>query len=166
MNKRGNALVIVLIVVGVLALAGGIYYYSRPKTSGDLQRDFMKPDASDVEMESGGNEVTERDRYIEYTPEGYEIYKNIRRVLFFYANWCPTCRPADADFMKNETKIPEDVVVIRVNYNDSDTDNNEKELAEFYSVTYQHTFVQIDGDGNEITKWNGGQVADLLKNIK
>ena len=30
-----------------------------------------------------------------------------RRVLFFYANWCPTCRPADADFTNHVEKFPQ-----------------------------------------------------------
>ena len=41
-----------------------------------------------------------------------------------------------------------------------------KELAQKYSITYQHTFVQIDAEGKEITKWNGGKIDELLTNIK
>ena len=42
----------------------------------------------------------------------------------------------------------------------------EKDLAKKYAITYQHTFVQIDGLGKEVTKWNGGKTDDLLTNIK
>ena len=87
-------------------------------------------------------------------------------MLFFYASWCPTCRPADADFAKNESLLPEDVRLIRVNYNEGDTDDDEDTLADKYNVTYQHTFVQIDEEDNIVTKWNGGQTAQLLKNLK
>lgn len=105
-------------------------------------------------------------RYVEFSPEAFSSANNKRRVLFFYASWCPTCRPADANFNANLNKIPEDVVVIRVNYNDPETDSAEKDLAKQYEITYQHTFVQIDTDGNEVTKWNGGQIEELLENIK
>lgn len=91
---------------------------------------------------------------------------NTKRVLFFYASWCPTCKPADAAFSNNVEKIPAGVSLIRVNYNDNETDDEEKALAKKYGVTYQHTFVQLDAKGNQVTKWNGGQIAELVSNIK
>jgi len=108
----------------------------------------------------------ENQKYIEYiNPQSLET-KNIKRILFFYANWCPTCIPVDKEFRENEAKFPKDVVIIRVNYNDPDTDNNERELVRKYGITYQHTFVQIDEKGNEITKWNGGGIDELISNLK
>lgn len=86
--------------------------------------------------------------------------------MFFFASWCPTCKPTDLDLKANSSEIPSDVTVIRVNYNDPETDQIEKDLAKKYGVTYQHTFVQIDGQGNEITKWNGGKTAELLAKLK
>jgi hypothetical protein len=62
--------------------------------------------------------------------------------------------------------IPEDIAIIRVNYNDPETDDEENALARKYGVTYQHTFVQIDSQGKEITKWVGGQTSELLNNVK
>jgi len=105
-------------------------------------------------------------QYVEYLKTALDNASTSRRVLFFYASWCPTCRQADLNFKENESKIPEDVTIIRVNYNDSETDQEEKDLAKKYGVTYQHTFVQIDGEGKEITKWNGGQINELQTNIK
>lgn len=104
--------------------------------------------------------------YVPYTPEVFASAAGSRRVLFFYASWCPTCRPADKSFSNNTDWIPQGTVVIRVNYNDPDTDQNESELAGTYGITYQHTFVQIDESGNEITKWNGGDIDGLVGNIK
>ena len=105
-------------------------------------------------------------RYVEYSKAALDQAADKRRVLYFYASWCPICKPADADFKANSSKIPEDVVVLRVNYNDPETDQEEKDLAKQYGITYQHTFVQIDAEGKEVTKWNGGQIEELLKNIK
>ncbi len=105
-------------------------------------------------------------KYLPYSPEASTATKDTRRVLFFYANWCPTCIPADASFMKEQDKIPDDVTVLRVNYNDTETDQAEKDLAAQYQITYQHTFVQIDSLGNAVTKWNGGKLEELLANIK
>lgn len=105
-------------------------------------------------------------RYVQYSKSALDSASSNRRVLFFYASWCPTCKPADASFTQNASKIPEDVTLIRVNYNDPETDQEEKDLAKKYGITYQHTFVQIDSTDKEVMKWNGGQINGLLANIK
>lgn len=123
------------------------------------------PDAETMEDDEDKMMHAGFERYVEYSEEALTAASG-RRVLFFYASWCPTCKPADANFKANEAKIPEDLTVIRVNYNDSETDEEEKDLAKKYGITYQHTYVQIDANGNEIAKWNGGQIDELLKNVK
>jgi len=127
-----------------------------PMETDNMQKEEMTSETED-EMNSSG--------YVEYNKSEIDQISG-RRVLFFYANWCPTCRPADADFKSNAETFPADLTVTRVNYNDPDTDRDEKNLAEKYGVTYQHTFVQIDDQGQEIAKWNGGQSKELLANIK
>jgi len=126
-----------------------------------LETDNMQKD----EMMAEADDEMNNSNYIEYNKSEIDQISN-RRVLFFYADWCPTCRPADADLKANADTFPPDLTVIRVNYNDSDTDQDEKDLAQKYNVTYQHTFVQIDQQGQEIAKWNGGQTKELLTNIK
>lgn len=152
----------IALVVIVLALGG---YYStqnnqtamEPKDAILVQDEVVKTD--DAMMEKSG-------RYLPYTPTILAESSSTRRVLFFYASWCPTCIPANADFEKNVSMLPDDLTVIHVNYNDPDTDKEEKALATQYGITYQHTFVQIDTDGKEITKWNGGATKELLAEIK
>ena len=122
---------------------------------------MMEEDAA-MEKES----MTKSEQYIAYSPEQFVAAVDKRRVLFFYANWCPTCVPADEDFQENINSLPKDVVVLRVNYNDSDTDEAENALVEEYGVTYQHTYVQIDAQGNKVAVWNGGKVAELLENLQ
>ncbi len=138
--------------------------------TGSLANETMTKDEETTTMAKPENTMMEKDttspRYTEYSASSLDASKSSRRVLFFYASWCPTCRPADADFAQNVDKIPGDVTVIRVNYNDPDTDQEEKDLAKKYGITYQHTFVQIDEEGAEITKWNGGQLDELISKIK
>ena len=164
-KRKPPLLIIIVIVLGLLGVlafnASNSQNTSQPGQSGSSSEPESQEDTG-----FGSDGANDSSRYIEYTPEGYEIHKGERRVLFFFANWCPTCKPADISFRNNAASIPEDVTVIRVNYNDSDTDADEKQLANKYAVTYQHTFVQIDEDGTEITKWNGGQIEELLENIK
>ncbi|OGK33137.1 hypothetical protein A3E10_01040 [Candidatus Roizmanbacteria bacterium RIFCSPHIGHO2_12_FULL_37_23] len=111
-------------------------------------------------------DTAKSEQYVEYSQAELEKASQKRRVLFFYANWCPTCRPADESFNENQANIPEDVVVIRVNYNDSDTDQAEKDLARKYGIGYQHTFVQIDSEGNQVAIWNGGEFDEMMENLK
>lgn len=118
---------------------------------------------------SGGDlpaEKKDTSRYVEYSKSVLDQAVDKRRVLYFYATWCPSCKTANEDFMANSNKIPKDVIVIRTNYNDPNTDQEEKDLAKKYGITYQHTFVQIDSTGKEIAKWNGGQTDELTANIK
>ena len=166
MKQKGIVVVITLIVIGIVGSIGLLFLKgnSTPQVSPDQDTTSSKKDPSGVREAPDSN--ISSTRYIEYKSGVLDESKNKRRVLYFYANWCPTCKPADANFKANQSKIPEDALVIRVNYNDSDTDAEEKELAKKYGITYQHTFVQIDADGSEVAKWNGGQIEELLRNIK
>lgn len=83
-----------------------------------------------------------------------------KTVLFFHAPWCPSCKQANLDFTGNMNLIPKNIVVLKTDYDTS------KELKKKYGVTYQHTFVQIDKNGDMVTKWVGGGVEELNKNIK
>lgn len=149
-----------LLVILVLALVlGSSYLYRRNNTQ------VMNPSpTSSALVKTESTPISKQ--YLPYTKDVLESSKTTRRVLFFYASWCPTCIPADADFTKNISMLPSDVTLIRVNYNDPDTDADEKALATKYGITYQHTYVQIDAEGNEVVKWNGGATKELLAKIK
>lgn len=179
--------VVVLVIVG-----GGLFFVNQQSKSAEEAKMaqekaamMLKDDSTTEKSETPEQEAMEKkdsavektddskmmdksanSRYVPYSKAVLDQGANNRRVLYFYASWCPTCRPANADFEKNSSKIPADVTVVRVNYNDPDTDQEEKDLAKKYGITYQHTFVQIDGQGKEVTKWNGGQTDELLAKIK
>ncbi len=169
MNKK-------TVIVGVvsLVLVIGVFIVtnqnSKPSEPAKMEQENAAMMQKDLSAGSGQDKIMADEqsstRYVPYSKAVYDDSADKRRVLYFYASWCPTCRPADADFEKNSSKIPEDMVVIRVNYNDPETDQEEKDLAKKYGITYQHTFVQVDSAGTEITKWNGGQTDELLANIK
>lgn len=163
----------ILALVLIIILLGGVGYVlfgrgpvEAPTLSESVNQNGDLNDGGN--MDEGKQEMGSLDgsRYVAYTPEELENGSGSRRVLFFYANWCPTCRPANKQFSENESQIPQDVIVYRVNYNDDETDQAEKDLARQYTVTYQHTYVQIDSKGNEVTKWNGGGLDELLRNLQ
>jgi thiol:disulfide interchange protein len=150
--KRGNTIYIILIIF-VLVGAGALAFTY--KNQGAPQSD---PPQVALDSTNSGS-------YVDYTPEALDAATTQRRILYFYANWCPTCRPVDQELTKRTSEIPEGVQIIRVNYNDTDTDNAEKALAEQYGITYQHTFVEIDQEGREVQKWNGGGLDEILSRL-
>lgn len=63
-------------------------------------------------------------------------------VLYFYANWCPICRLEVPQLYAAFNELSTDkVVAFRVNFNDDQTDNDERNLARQFGVPYQHTKV-------------------------
>jgi len=88
-------------------------------------------------------------------------------VLYFYANWCPICRVevASALYPAFNDLETDQVVGLRVNYNDSDTDDSERQLAREFGVAYQHTKVFLK-DGERILKspesWSKGRYLNEI----
>lgn len=80
-------------------------------------------------------------------------------VLFFAADWCPTCIGALRDINANGSRLG-DITVVVVDY-DSASD-----LKSRYGVTSQHTFVQIDAGAGRLAAWNGGGVDAILRNTR
>ena len=90
--------------------------------------------------------IVEGGIYLPYTSTAIAQAKgNI--VLFFHANWCPTCIKVNKDIEANLNKIPKDLTILKVNFDDA------TDLRETYGVTEQHTFVQVDNSGKLIKKW-------------
>lgn len=99
-------------------------------------------------------------QYLEYSPAVFAASGGSKRVYFFHASWCPTCKAANQEFMDNQNKIPADVIILKTDY------DHETELKKLYGITYQHTFVYVDANGKELAKWNGGGITELVANTK
>jgi thiol-disulfide isomerase/thioredoxin len=85
-----------------------------------------------------------------------DMYADSDVVLFFNADWCSTCKEARENLKADPAAIPAGLTIVKVDYDDSD------ELKQKYGVTVQHTFVQVDAEGNELAKWNGSVTADEI----
>ena len=188
MNK--NYVVGAVIILGVLIIGGLVIFRTRGSVQGaqtttPIAQNTQKtevpvndPDGGIETPESIAREKAEYEKiktadpisatsqgvgeYKDYSPETLQSEQKLghKVVLFFHAPWCPYCRTADKDFKDNLNKIPAGVTLLKTDY-DSNT-----ELKKKYGVTYQHTFVQIDNDGNKIAFWVSGATDELITNVK
>lgn len=182
-----KSIVIGIFVVVLIGL--GAYMFSTSKSnSGDMmKKDAMQKDAmmektddammqkeEGVMMDKGdsmkkdegammdkGDTMMKKGSYETYAPEKLALAENGKVVLFFRASWCPTCRSLDANIRSNADSIPAGVTILDVNY------DNSTALKQKYGVTFQHTLVQVDAQGNQIAKWTGSpSLADVVSQIK
>lgn len=80
-------------------------------------------------------------------------------VIFFAASWCPSCRGHDESLQSSRSEIPGDVTILKADY------DSEISLRQKYGVTTQHTFVQIDADGEQLKKWNALYGENSLESV-
>lgn len=98
--------------------------------------------------------------YLTYSEENLKAATKGRTLLFFHAGWCPTCRTLENDIKINGNKLPEDLTILKIDYDTASA------LKTKYNVVTQHTLVQTDKDGNEITKWIGGNIDVILEYLQ
>ncbi|SRR3989339_195124 len=144
-----------IIVFGIIIIST-LVLFNLPKST---PKEIMVKEKSTAMDKSDVTQVNSS-RYINYSKTSFDQMYDKKRVYFFHANWCPTCKSANEEFIQNINKIPDDVVLFKTDY------DTEKELKTQYGITYQHTFVFVDSQGKEIKKWNGGAITELISNTK
>lgn len=169
MNKIAIAAVVVLAALG----AGYVYFSGQESDSMEdvamakeeaiktdsmedgmddpVKKDDMKDDMSE-DMDSSMTSGT----YEAYVPEKLARAETGKVVLFFKASWCPTCRALDADIKASLDDLPDGLTILEVDYDTA------TELRQKYGVTNQHTLVQVDSKGDQITKWSGGLTLETV----
>lgn len=123
---------------------------------GDSMEKIDKMEKDDTAMMKKDEEVMVKaeGKYADYNASLVGTTENT--VLFFHANWCPSCRAADGN-ISAET-VPSGLTILKTDF-DSNTDLKKK-----YGVVSQHTFVQVDANGELIKKWVGGNNVDDIVN--
>ena len=122
--------------------------------------DAMSPAMSPSSAMSHGDAASQS--YITYDQyqASKDKYADSKVVLFFNAKWCPACRAINEALTSDPGKIPAKTTVVSVDY-DQHTD-----LRQRYGVTTQHTFVQIDTNGEKTRQWVSTSVDALLKELQ
>lgn len=158
----------ILFAAGVLIiLIGGIFVFSQKSEMepGEGMRE-SEVNREDSTMSPQANEQgtgTESDEmmtggYRDYDAKYLDFAESGKVVLFFKADWCPTCKALDADIQNNLASIPEDILILKVNYDTA------KDLKKKYGVLRQHTLVSVDKDGNMLSTWQGSStLAEVLR---
>lgn len=119
------------------------------KAEGDA---MMKGDG-DAMMKKEDQAMMAKGSYTAYTPE--VLTNGDTKVLFFHAAWCPSCKKGDASLNAWYRANTYDRSVYKVDY------DNSNDLKAKYGVTYQHTFVLVDGQGNALQVIQGPTDAQL-----
>jgi thiol-disulfide isomerase/thioredoxin len=158
---------IVLVIVGVsIVIFSAVLLNRAPQTptaqNNESNVTTPTPTATEAKQVTLSGSVTpstnEPGKYIAYSQSALTDKTN---VIFFHANWCPFCVEADKKIKAELTSIPSQLTILKANY------DSETALKKKYGVTYQHTFVQVDKDGNLIKKWSGSYtIAEILAQIK
>ena len=104
------------------------------------------------------NTDSSRGNYVSYQNYEQEVekYKDSRVVMFFNASWCSTCKIARDNFESSLDQIPSNLTIVVVDFDNSD------DLRKKYGITVQHTFVQIDANGESLKKWSGSTTIDQI----
>jgi len=154
-----NKYLSIVMIVAVIAIGGIVFLNS--KTS----KQALTAPVEITKKQEDTVKTKTISRYEDYSAKNLSdaITRTDRIVLFFAAlAWCPSCQAADRDFKAHFDKVPKDVTILKINYDTA------KELKQKYSIIMQDTFIQVDSQGKEITRWNSGGhgVEALLANAK
>lgn len=106
-------------------------------------------------MEEESDESEEADRETAYSAAVYTdnqavLAESGPKVIYFHADWCPTCRALEERVNKTLSEFPDGTKIVKVNY------DTEKELKKQYGIKVQTSLVILDESGN--------QVGDVLVN--
>lgn len=90
-------------------------------------------------------------RFVPYDESYLNLASDYRIVLFFHADWCPTCLALERDLNRNIDLIPTDLLILKAPYGN----NGETDLAQKYNVKVQHTLIQLDENAQPKKTWVG-----------
>lgn len=143
----------ILVGIGVTILAVGGYLLFTNLTSDEGKdsntevTEVAEDDAEVAEITEAETEEAEglAEGYVEYSSENMAAALGTKRVLFFHADWCPTCRAFEQAIL--EEGVPEGVTILKVDY-DSNPD-----LIQKYGIPVQSYLAFVDDTTELVDSW-------------
>ena len=114
---------------------------------------------------AGGTDVSESDisdagSYQLYSEAAVAASTADKKILFFHATWCPSCKVTDADLKDSLADIPPNVAIFKTDY------DTETALRQKHGVTLQHSYVLLDENGGTAKRWiNSRLLEDILAEL-
>ena len=176
-----SKMILATILVSMIFLFGCTAQTPVDTTQGDAMEDASNGDSVEdtgaMEDDKGSNgeamedSKTSSQKFQRYTKAVFDQAKSDGKViyLFFTANWCPTCarqHPVNDAAVANP-EMPTNVPFFNISFNDSDTNDEDNQIAREFGIVYQHTQIVLDSQGNETYRSTGFVSADeIVKQIK
>ena len=140
--KTSIKIIIVLVVLLILWVFW--IYNNKNKTVPDVPN--INNQNNNIKLENSENNIDSKTKVVMFDNNLDELVKEKNVLLFFTASWCPTCRALKKDIEKNMDIIPDDMLIVELDY------DKETQMKKLYWVTIQHTLIFIDKDKNNILK--------------
>ena len=96
-----------------------------------------------------------KSKYYRFDKSLYEKSLQEGKIVFldFHANWCPICKAEQPNIFAAFNQLNnENIVGYEVHYSDDETNSDDNEMAKKFGITYQHTKVSLDKNGNVALK--------------
>lgn len=141
-----------LIGVAIVAVIGASAYFFAKKDEAPIQSSQSNTNVTTAPGYQGQLLAGLSSPYLAFTKTDYDKALAENKIIFldFYANWCPICRAETPVLQEGFNGLKTDKIIgFRVNFNDTETDSDEKALAKQFSVPYQH-FKVILKDGKTV----------------
>lgn len=156
--------VLVLITASVFLINNDESTNDNSETAAQNTNDTQPLSADEEAVEAAAEQstATPKGSYVDYqSGQDLASTENTKRVVFFHAEWCPTCKFYEKQI--EEQAIPDGITIIKADF------DKEKELKELLGVTTQSTFVLINREGDVGRIWPFAQglsgIQDLYDQI-
>lgn len=146
---------VALVITGVVLVIGLVYHFATKSTPSVNEIDNQSSSTAGV----GGPDTVESPNYVLWDKDAYSAARTAGKtvVLYFTANWCPTCREQEPINKQAFAELVDDpsVAIFRVHILDSETTKETEQLADDLGVRYQHTYIIFAPSGREEFRYTG-----------
>lgn len=169
---------VLIVALALIARMGGSERSSeRPQDNTPIVGTLVSDTDSleDRHVQVGEQKAGDQAPLIEFSQADYDYARaqGKKIALFFFSDWCSTCRNEIAnEVIPAFDQLERDGLVgFLVNYDDRRTDADEDALAHEFQIPGRHTKVFLDTDGSVIRKtapenWTTAQYLEVLEGLE